>query len=125
VLVFADPDGYGGRLPMKSDNEVAQVPLHELKALMACFDLVVCNDSGPMHIANAVGTPVVAIFTSASPEWFAPRGKANRVVVQDGFPCRPCFDRCIFAEPYCNSTISVGQVLTAVDELLSTLAGIS
>ena len=73
--------------------------------------LFICNDSGPMHISTALGVPVVAVFGPTEPLWFGPLGPDNRIVIQSGFWCRPCFDYCLFDQPYCLRTISVESVL--------------
>ena len=53
--------------------------------------VLISNDSAPMHIAVAVGTPVVAIFGATIPEYgFAPRGPFDIVLEMKGLPCRPC-----------------------------------
>lgn len=53
--------------------------------------LLVSNDSAPMHLAVAVGTPVVAIFGATAPSFgFGPAGSRDRVVETPGLPCRPC-----------------------------------
>jgi heptosyltransferase-2 len=122
IIVFADDTGYGEQIPMVHDHAVARVSIRELMALVSHCDLLVCNESGPMHIAGALGTPVLAIFTSMLPAWFGPRAERDRVVIQSNFPCRPCFDRCKFAEPYCNTNISVAAVLSIADEQFSALA---
>ena len=59
---------------------VFQEPLRELMALMTCCDVLVCNDSGPMHVADALGVPVVAIFEIGNPQWFGPSGPRARVI---------------------------------------------
>jgi heptosyltransferase-2 len=53
--------------------------------------VLVSNDSAPMHLAVAVGTPVVAIFGATVPEFgFGPAGPRDRVVETLGLSCRPC-----------------------------------
>jgi heptosyltransferase-2 len=53
--------------------------------------VLISNDSAPMHLAVAVGTPVVAIFGATVPEYgFAPRGSRDIVVEMKGLKCRPC-----------------------------------
>jgi lipopolysaccharide heptosyltransferase II len=53
--------------------------------------LLVSNDSAPMHIAVAVGTPVVAIFGATSPSFgFSPIGPRDTVVEREGLSCKPC-----------------------------------
>jgi heptosyltransferase-2 len=122
IVVFADDQGYGAHIPMAHDHAIARVSMRQLMALVTQCDLLICNESGPMHIASALGTPVLAVFTSMDPAWFAPRGDQDRFVIQGGFACRPCFDRCRFAEPYCNTSVSVAMVLSVADEQLSGLA---
>lgn len=54
-------------------------------------EVAVSNDSAPLHLAVAVGTPVVAIFGATVPEFgFAPYGPHDAVVEVRGLPCRPC-----------------------------------
>lgn len=108
-------DGVRGPAPRPSDV-VLHAPLGELPALLARAELLLCNDSGPMHVAAAVGTPVLALFGPARREWFAPQGPAHRVVARDELSCRPCFDQCRFAEPYCLTRIEVADVLRAAGE---------
>jgi len=123
VIVFADDQGYGEQIPAAHEHTVARVALRELMGLMRQCDLLICNESGPMHLANALGVPVVAIFTSMNPAWFGPRGAQDRVVLRSEFSCRPCFDRCVFAEPYCNTSISVAEVLSTAEQQLSVVCG--
>jgi heptosyltransferase-3 len=98
-----------------------QFTLKELAALAARAKLFVGVDSAPMHIAAAMGTPVVALFgPSGELEW-GPWGVASRVIVSDAHPCRPCgIDGCgggKIAE--CLTTLPVERVLAAVEELLA------
>jgi len=69
--------------------------LTSLPALAALFRraaVVLSTDTGPMHIAVAVGTPVVALFGPTSPEYTGPYGKQNRVLRAD-LSCSPCYAR--------------------------------
>jgi lipopolysaccharide heptosyltransferase II len=63
-----------------------------LPALLESAALLLTNDSGPMHVAAAVGTPVVALFGPTSPARTGPYGKQH-VVLTSGVPCSPCFSR--------------------------------
>ena len=64
--------------------------LRESAALLASCRVLVTGDSGPMHLATAVGTPVVALFGPTTREWgFFPAGPRDRVLERD-LPCRPC-----------------------------------
>jgi len=62
------------------DSIVFREPLREMMALVSCCDVLVCNDSGPMHVADALGVPVVAIFEIGNPQWFGPSGPRARVL---------------------------------------------
>lgn len=64
--------------------------LRETCALLACCRVLVTGDSGPMHLAAGVDTPVVALFGPTTAHWgFFPAGKDDRVLEQP-LPCRPC-----------------------------------
>jgi lipopolysaccharide heptosyltransferase II len=97
------------------------LPLRQFMGVLKRCELLICNDSGPMHIATALGVPVVAIFGPTEPAWFGPLGPNNRVVIQAGFWCRPCFDYCRFDEPYCMRVITVDSVYGAAAEALTAL----
>jgi lipopolysaccharide heptosyltransferase II len=88
-----------------------------LAAVLSIASVAVVNDSGPMHIAAAVGTPVVALFGSTNPDWTRPlddRAAALRYPV----PCSPCYRReCPIGLP-CFDGISVDRVLRAALERL-------
>lgn len=93
VLAFAEPGGYGSELFAIPGVIGARVGLRELIALIACCDLLVCNDSGPMHIAGALGVPTVAMFGSEINEWFAPLGDGHETLTPElgevASPSRP------------------------------------
>ena len=120
VIWFGDPMDYSGDL-LGRNILPASLPLHEFLAVLARCAFVVCNDSGPMHMAAALGVPVIAIFGSTFPEWFQPPGDKHRVVIRRDMSCRPCGDHCILDEPYCLRLIPVEQVMEAVRTSLNTL----
>lgn len=92
--------------------------LPTLAAVLEAATLCVANDSGPMHLAAALGTPTVGIFGSTSPAWTAPRGPLVRTVGPAPVPCSPCFLReCPYARE-CLTGIRPGSVREVVDELL-------
>jgi ADP-heptose:LPS heptosyltransferase len=64
-----------------SDAVVIRPSLRELMGLLTSCDVLVCNDSGPMHVADALGVPVVAIFEVGNPQWFGPSGERAVVVL--------------------------------------------
>jgi heptosyltransferase-2 len=83
VLVFAEPSGYGSELFEIPGVIQAQVGLRELMALIERCSLLVCNDSGPMHIAGALGIPTVALFGPGIEQWFAPLGEGHEILRPD------------------------------------------
>ncbi|MDN5943527.1 MAG: lipopolysaccharide heptosyltransferase II, partial [Nitrospira sp.] len=85
--------------------------------------LFVGSDSGAMHIAAAVGTPVVALFGPSSPHEWGPRGSPAEVLYK-ALDCRSCFHpTCIRGEGNCMRQIVVGEVLDAAVRLLRVPAG--
>jgi heptosyltransferase-2 len=108
--------GNGQVLDMTGKTDVAA-----LSALLAGCDVLVCNDSGPMHLAAAVGTPVVAVFGSSDPSQTGPAGSGHRVV-REPVECSPCFARtCPLKEDQyqCFELIRATRVLEEVAESLS------
>jgi len=94
----------------------------ELVALLEGAALFVGNDSGPAHIASALGRPVVVLFGSSDSQAWGPwpRGEGLRAIVQNPSPCNPCRgDRCYaFAEPECILSITLDQTRAAVEKML-------
>jgi lipopolysaccharide heptosyltransferase II len=83
--------------------------------------VLVTNDSAPLHFAQAVDTPTVAIFGSTAPSFgFGPRGPRDRVVQLDGLPCRPCSAHgppsCPLGHHLCMKSLAVQDVLQAIEE---------
>jgi len=86
-----------------------------LPALLHKAGLFLTNDSGPMHIAAAVGTPVVALFGPTSATRTGPYGAGHRVLTGQ-VPCSPCFNRSC-RNPVtleCLHKVSPEQVMAAV-----------
>jgi heptosyltransferase-2 len=90
--------------------------LRELCAALQACDAVLTNDSGPMHLAAAVGTPVVALFGSTSPELTSPGlpGDTHHVILKSGVPCAPCFRRDCPIDLRCLIGIEVEPVVQAL-----------
>jgi heptosyltransferase-2 len=97
-----------------------QTSLRELCAALKACDVLLTNDSGPMHVAAAVGTRVVAPFGSTSPDLTGPGlpGDTRHRLLTCGAPCSPCFRRECPIDLRCMTGISVEQVVAAVLELL-------
>lgn len=83
-------------------------------ALSACRGLVT-NDTGPMHLAAALGVPVVAVFGSTSPELTGPGlpGDSRHTIVRAPAPCAPCFRRVCPIDLRCLNGIEPGAVIEA------------
>ncbi len=87
--------------------------LRGLAALLARLDLLVTNDSGPMHLAAAFGVPCVALFGPTDPRRTAPAGEGHRVLYTDRW-CSPCFrQRCPLLHHRCMRDIGVAEVTAA------------
>jgi len=117
VLWFSEP-GNSFEAPTIERCHVVSLDFRAFLAVLSLCRLFVCNDSGPMHLANLFNVPVVAVFGPTRPEWFGPRGQQDRVVIRQEFSCRPCFDYCIFDQPYCLRTISIEEVHGAIQSAL-------
>lgn len=95
--------------------------LRELCAALKACDVVLTNDSGPMHVAAAVGTPVIVPFGSTSPVLTAPGlpGDPRHQLLQSDAPCSPCYRRECPIDFRCMTSLSVERVVAAVMKLLS------
>jgi heptosyltransferase-2 len=94
--------------------------LLQLAALLERCRLLVTNDTGTMHVASAVGTPVVAIFGSTDPVATGPWGDGH-VVVKKEVSCSPCFKRVCPTDHRCMELITVDEVEEIVDNKLKEL----
>ncbi len=99
-------------------NMAGNTSVRELISLIAECDVFVTNDSGPMHIAYAVRTPLVAIFGSTDPALTGPAGACNLVLKAD-FDCSPCFERtCRNNDLRCMYAITSEDVYFSVKDML-------
>jgi len=92
--------------------------LTRFAALARLSAVVLCHDSGPMHVAAAVGTPVVALYGSQSSVLFPPSGQGH-TLLQPSLPCTACVapTECVPADSYhnyCVRRIEVDEVFAAV-----------
>lgn len=124
VVVIGAPED-ADRVPSapRVVNLAGRLPIRVSAAVVARADVAVANDSAVMHIAQAVGTPVVAIFGPTAPSLgFAPRAPRDHVVEHIGLTCRPCSThggtRCPLGHHRCLRELPVAPVLAAVRETL-------
>jgi len=90
----------------------------QLAALLKRCHLFISNDTGPMHIAAAVGTPVVALFGSTNPVSTSPLGKGHRIIRKE-VSCSPCLKRECPEDHRCMELITVDEVERVVMEQLN------
>ena len=120
VIIFHGP-GEGDIADAVAKSMTAQsvmigekLTLRELGALIQKCSVFLSNDTGPMHIAVAVGTPTVALFGPGNHVRFGPVGEKHTLIRHD-FPCSPCkqfTDKC--KDNVCMKAISVDEVWQAV-----------
>ncbi len=110
------------RSPDTALNLAGNTSLRELISLISECDVFVTNDSGPMHIAYAVRTPMVAIFGSTDPALTGPPPYAfmnNNIVIKPELSCSPCFRReCDKNDLNCMYAITSDDVYLAIKNLL-------
>jgi len=98
--------------------------LPTLAALLAELDLLVTSDTGPMHLAATMSTPIVALFGPSDPRRYGPLSRHARIV-RAGVWCSPCGrvrlppERCRGRVPECMEAIDVEAVVSAATELLA------
>ena len=130
AVVSCKPSGPEGRLLIGSIPEsgaevlvdgvvYGETPLRLSAAILLRAHLLVTNDSAPLHLAGAVGTPVVAIFGPTVPAFgFGPLGPDDVIVEEPGLECRPCSPHgpmtCPLGHHRCMLDISVDTVESAV-----------
>jgi len=121
VMIIGGPDeradiaAVSGRMKTPAIDLAGATTVGLLPALLSRASLLITNDSGPMHVAAAVGTAVVALFGPTSAARTGPYGMGHDVLTGK-VPCSPCFSRtCHNTLPLeCLITVSPQQVLAAV-----------
>jgi heptosyltransferase-2 len=92
--------------------------LLRLAALLKRCDLLITNDTGPMHLAAAVETPVIALFGSTDPVTTSPLGRSSRVIRRQT-DCSPCLKRRCSRDHRCMEALSVDEVEAVVKEQIA------
>ena len=101
----------------KARSLAGETSLGELIEIMRHAEVVMTNDSGPMHIAAALNIPVIAIFGPTSPKRTGPYG-AGHIVLQSRADCVPCFRRECKDNMQCMNEVTPDAVYQAVMEVL-------
>jgi ADP-heptose:LPS heptosyltransferase len=120
AMVEQMASGLGPRVSVAA----GKTTVRQVAALIEKCDLLVCNDSGLMHAAGAVGTPVVAIYGPTDIKRTAPLGPLDSVVRHE-LPCSPCFklegDEQVHLCPHhdCLMTIRTEEVFYAIEGALA------
>jgi 3-deoxy-D-manno-octulosonic-acid transferase/heptosyltransferase-1 len=111
-------DGIIGRMHWPALNAAGRTTLKELACLIKRARLIVTTDSGPMHLAAAVGTPVVAIFGPTAPWRTGPYTDRARIVRAQA-ACSPCYKRTCDSM-ICMKGIGVDEVMEAAAVVMGT-----
>ncbi len=99
-------------------NLAGRSGIGDMMSILRGADLVVGNDSGPVHVSAAMGVPTVTIFGSTSPVWTSPRGPRTRIVTS-GAGCSPCFRKeCPEGDTHCLRDIKIDDVFDAAMEIM-------
>jgi len=102
----------------KVQDFTGRIDILETASLIAQCKVMVTNDTGLMHLACAVGTPVIALFGSTDPRWTGPLGQGHSVI-RKPLSCSPCYRRrCPYGTYECLERIEVDEVLHRVQECL-------
>ncbi|MBN2029782.1 glycosyltransferase family 9 protein [bacterium] len=94
-----------------------ETSLKQLGVLLSRCQIVIANDSGPMHISAAVGTPTVGIFGPTQWKLQGPFGKGHRVVYKKGLSCLGC-NRTSCKEMICMKNLGVDDVMQVVEKVI-------
>ncbi|ADV63625.1 lipopolysaccharide heptosyltransferase I [Isosphaera pallida ATCC 43644] len=115
---LATPPNDSHRLLASVVNVVGQTTLNQLAALLARCDLVVSNDTGPLHLAVACGAPVVGVFTCTDPERTGPYGPRAITVLTRVSCAKSLLKTC--PTTHCFHELTAQRVAAAARRMLTT-----
>jgi len=102
----------------KAVSAAGDLSIPESAALLAGCKCLVSADTGPLHLATAVQTPVVGLFGSTDPRRTGPIGRGHQVIIKD-LDCVPCEEKqCPLGTRACMADITVDEVFNAVGKVL-------
>jgi lipopolysaccharide heptosyltransferase II len=113
------------RFPANVINLIGKTTLRQMAAVQKRCDLFIGNDAGPLHVAAAMGVPVIGIYGSSCHHRFGPW--KHQAVLNQELPCSPCgegdlADRCwscVFEVPRCLTELGVALVLSKTEKVQS------
>jgi heptosyltransferase-2 len=108
----------GAALTRKPADLTGRTTLRGLLGVMSRAAVVVTNDTGPMHMANALRVPVVGVFGPTDPRATAPFHPPAAVLKKDGVPCWPCFYRECPYDHRCMTAVTAEEAFAAAVELM-------
>jgi len=131
VVVVGGPDDVGlgteiveavGRMGGRAVNTCGKLTLRQSAALIERARVLVTNDSAPLHVATAMGTPIVAVFGPTLPEFgFGPIRSGDVALGVAGLDCRPCSrhgpPRCPLGHHRCMRDLAPDVVAAAIDQI--------
>lgn len=106
-------------------NLAGKLELLDLAVLLSQAEILVTNDSGPMHLGTTVGTKIVGLFGPETPLRYSPLGEKKSVIYKN-LECSPCMSvnnsktvNCIYEFPKCMESIEVSEVFREVTKFFS------
>jgi heptosyltransferase-2 len=108
----------------KCENLAGQTTVRQLVERIAGLDLMITNDSGPMHVAGAFQVPTVAVFGPTNATQTSPWRHSRLAIVRHDLPCAPCMKRtCPLGHHACMKEITVEEVVAAARSVERRKAG--
>jgi lipopolysaccharide heptosyltransferase II len=109
--------------PKRCLDLTGELSLAEMVEWIRSSKLMVTNDTGPMHVAAALGRPIVAVFGPTEPRRTGPYGQIENVLQSADLPCVPCLkSRCRYLKPFeCLRSLDPDTVFESVDRRLREL----
>ncbi len=116
-------DQINNQTKVEVENWCGKFDLYNLALITSAFDIIITNDSGPMHLAAALSKKQLAIFGATSPRLgFKPHNEQG-LIIQEDLPCRPCSlhggKQCPLKHFNCMQQISSDKLVSAINTLIS------
>lgn len=106
-------------LPQNVSNLAGTTNLRELMAAISLCDLLITNDSGPMHMGAALHVPLIALFGSTDDVLTGPYAEKQATVINKKADCSPCFKRTCPIDFRCMKQITVDEIATIAEQKLA------